>query len=190
MRFVPSCASAAHPHDGTKKISTQIAPKHCGPGSLPLSALSCWQPWLHGSICTHCSVLSTGDGQQITFFQNIFLPCKADDYSHIFKKTLKKKKRLFVVLMGWDELKLCAIFSALGTKRNGGTENICLIAPRKDCHNILGCISKLNWKSGIYSRPFDQGALQVQESKNTDRWGLELSIRRIISSFNFSSANV
>lgn len=95
-----------------------------------------------------------------------------------------------MVLMGRDELKLCAIFSALGTKRIGGTENICLIAPRKDCHNILGCISKLNWKSGIYSRPFDQGALQVQKSKNTDRWGLELSIRRIISSFNFSSANV
>lgn len=66
---------------------------------------------------------------------------------------------------------------------------VCLIAPRKGCHSILGCISKLNWKSGIYSRPFDQGALQVQKSKNTDRWGLELSIRRIISSFNFSSAD-
>lgn len=95
-----------------------------------------------------------------------------------------------MVLTVWNELKLYAIFSPLGTERIGGTENICLIAPRKDCHNILGCISKLNWKSGIYSRPFDQGALQVQKSKNTDRWGLELSIRRIISSFNFSSANI
>lgn len=52
-------------------------------GSLPPSALSCWQPRLHGSICT----LLLGDVQQIPFFQSTFLPCKAGDSSHIFKKS-------------------------------------------------------------------------------------------------------
>lgn len=185
MRSVPSCAAAAHPHDGTKKISTQIAPKRCGSAPCPrlpppAGSLGCTAP---SALC--CS----GTFSKSRSFRAHSFPARPVTLP-IFLKSLKKKKRLFVVLMGRDELKLCAIFSALGTKRIGGTENICLIAPRKDCHNILGCISKLNWKSGIYSRPFDQGALQVQKSKNTDRWGLELSIRRIISSFNFSSANV
>ena len=166
MRSVPSCAAAAHPHDGTKKISTQIAPKRCG--SAPCPRL----PRPAGSLgCTAPSALCcSGTFSKSRSFRAHSFPARPVTLP-IFLKSLKKKK-------------------ALGTKRIGGTENICLIAPRKDCHNILGCISKLNWKSGIYSRPFDQGALQVQKSKNTDRWGLELSIRRIISSFNFSSANV